>query len=135
MKKHTDKLRFGVVGVANTVIDFLVLFSLVKIGLSTITSNIISTTVALIFSYFANKNYTFQNLNKGSARTIVYFLIITLFGLWLMQPVIIETTSPLFNKILNNNFSLIASKGLATLFSLTWNYFMYRKFVFTDNKS
>jgi putative flippase GtrA len=131
LKKHADKFRFGVVGVANTVIDFSVLFLLVSLGLNAVLGNFISTSIALIFSYFANKKYTFRDLEKGSKKQFAYFLAITLFGLWIIQPIIIEGTSLILNSLkLNSYVLLFAGKLLATIVSLVWNYLMYRRFVF-----
>ena len=48
LKKHAEKYRFGVVGVANTAIDFGILFLLVHLGLNEILANYISTGCAFI---------------------------------------------------------------------------------------
>lgn len=134
LKKHAEKLRFAVVGVANTAIDFGVLFVLVKaFELPTIGSNYISTSVALIFSFFANKKFTFKNNSKNQTKQFVVFLAITLFGLWILQPLIIGGIDLMiagFN--LNSSFALLIEKLFATLASLIWNYLMYRKFVFNE---
>jgi len=131
LKKHAEKLRFAVVGGLNTAIDFAILFSLVALGLPTITSNFLSTSVALIFSFFANKKFTFRHDDKSTSLQFIYFLIITLFGLWVIQPVIIEGIRLLIGHLITNNFIvLLIGKVLATIASLIWNYLLYRKFVF-----
>ena len=132
IKKHEDKLRFAIVGGFNTAIDFVILFSLVALGLPTIASNILSTSVALIFSFFANKKFTFKNNNKVNKTQFPIFLIITLFGLWIIQPIIIELTKNIAGIMLKNNdiIILFIGKALATCVTLVWNYLLYRKFVF-----
>ena len=133
LKKHAEKLRFGIVGVANTAIDFGTLFILVKaFELPAIGSNYISTSVALLFSFFANKKFTFKNAGKNHARQFVVFLVITLFGLWIMQPLIIFATSFAISGILNSSLALLLEKAFASIASLIWNYLMYRKFVFNE---
>lgn len=134
IKKHADKFRFGIVGVANTAIDFGILFSLVALGLPAIVSNFISTSVALVFSFFANKKFTFRHSNKTSARHFATFLVITLFGLWVIQPIIILGVQSFVHGF-SKSLILFIGKLLATIASLIWNYLMYRKFVFTNDKA
>lgn len=131
IKKHAEKFRFVIVGGLNTVIDFGILFTLVALGLPAIASNFVSTSVAMVFSFFVNKSYTFKDNKKSTGKHVVYFLVITIFGLWVIQPVIIESVTLLLQPLLKTGFLvLFIGKGLATAASLTWNYLMYRKFVF-----
>ena len=134
IKKHEDKIRFSIVGGINTAIDFVILFILVSIGLPTIVSNIISTSSALVFSFFANKKFTFKNNSSKTKTQFIYFLIITLFGLWAIQPIIIELTRSVLELVIKNNYLLILLIGkiIATCVTLVWNYLLYRKYVFTD---
>lgn len=134
IKKHAEKIRFGLVGVINTALDFGVLLLLVKIfKFSTIGGNYISTSIALIFSFFANKKFTFKNNNKTQARQFIVFLAITLVGLWILQPLVIGGVEFMISGIaLNSSVELLIEKLFATLVSLIWNYLMYRKFVFKD---
>jgi len=134
IKKHAEKIRFGIVGIVNTAIDVAILFTLRIFGLPAIPSNIISTSVALVFSFFANKTFTFKGKDKISSKQIIYFLIITLFGLWVIQSVIIEGTNLLLGSWFTNKyFVLLIGKLFATGASLVWNYLLYRKFVFKNN--
>jgi putative flippase GtrA len=131
LKKHAEKGRFIIVGLINTAIDFGILFTLVNLGLPTIISNFVSTSIALLFSFFANKTFTFKGADKGTGRHFVYFLVITLSGLWIIQPIIIEGTQLLIGSwITNKNITLLVGKLLATCVTLVWNYLLYRKFVF-----
>lgn len=148
LKKHAEKLRFVVVGGANTVIDFGILFSLVALGLPTIASNFVSTSVAMVFSFLVNKSYTFKDTSKNTGKNITYFFVITVIGLWVIQPIIIEGVNlllgpwftgscpvKLIGELLGSWFKasylvLLIGKVLATAASLTWNYLLYRKFVF-----
>lgn len=148
LKKHAEKIRFGIVGVVNTIIDFVILFTLVALGLPAIASNFISTSAALIFSFFANKKFTFKHVGKNTNQQIAYFFLITIFGLWVIQPVIIEIINLMLGPWFLNSqlmvwtgsllgswfkasyFVLLIGKCLATLASLIWNYMLYRKFVF-----
>lgn len=131
LKKHVEKIRFGIVGVANTSIDFTVLFVLVALGLPTVVGNFFSTSTALIFSFFANKKFTFKHDDKNTNKQVVLFFAITLFGLWVIQPVIIESVKILISSWFTDKYIiLLIGKLFATGATLVWNYFLYRKFVF-----
>lgn len=131
LKKHAEKLRFAIVGGANTTIDFSILFILVLFGIDKITSNFISTSVALSFSFFANKKFAFRTVGRSSHYDIIKFLGITLFGLWIIQPFIINSVVVLTDSMHINKFIvLFVAKCLATGVTMVWNYLLYRKFVF-----
>ena len=132
LKKHADKLRFGIVGGANTAIDFGILFSLVNfLKFPIIYSNIVSTSVALIFSFFANKKFTFKYKDQNTKKQIITFFGITLVGLWIIQPIIITLVGALlFYFSFDKNIVLFIGKIIATCITLIWNYLLYRKFVF-----
>lgn len=133
--KHAEKLRFALVGSANTVIDFGLLFGLVFLGLDKIAANFISTGTAFVFSYFFNKSYTFKFTGKASKRQFALFLIITIFGLWVLQPIVIYSVSLALGGLgIQNALILLIAKLLATAVTLVWNYVLYKKYVFRSNK-
>jgi putative flippase GtrA len=130
-KKHAEKMRFALIGGINTAIDFLVLFILVGLGIPTLISNILSTSTALTFSFFANKKFTFKATNKITRSQVLQFLGITLTGLWIIQPVIIFTvTFTLSGLMLDPYVVLFIGKFIATIATLIWNYLLYKNFVF-----
>ena len=136
IKKHEIKLRFGIVGGLNTVIDFGLLFAFSSIlGIPRGLANIMSTSVAFMFSFFANKRYTFQSSNKENiVREILLFTLVTLFGLWVIQGLIIHFLSPALTSFgLSDNLALLSSKLIATIASLIWNYLLYSRVVFKKN--
>lgn len=128
IKNSQEKLRFGVVGVANTAIDFGLLFGLRALGVPVVTANILSTSVAFCFSFFANKKYTFRAPGTANIkREIISFIIVTLFGLWVIQTGIISLIVWCFG---SSAFTLFIAKLVATIASLTWNYVLYSRVVF-----
>jgi putative flippase GtrA len=128
---RNKKIRFIVVGTLNTSIDFGLLFLLKSLGLPVLTANVISSSTAFCFSFFANKKYTFQTSDTNVKREIILFLAVTLFGLWVLQPIAIVTiTHLLVNSTLSDNIILLIAKLLATVVSLTWNYLLYSRVVF-----
>lgn len=134
MKNKTQLLRFGVIGGVNTILDFGLLFFFQSLGLPISLANIMSTGIAFVFSFFANKNYTFHSTSSNILREMTLFIVVTLFGLWVIQTGIIQWILPFATNTLHNkDVALFASKLVATVVSMVWNYILYDRLVF-DNR-
>ena len=133
LAKHSDKIKFIIIGGFNTVLDFAILFALSNfLQLDKLISNIISTSIAMVSSYLLNKKYTFENTSKSRTQ-LIKFLVVTIAGLWGLQTIIIQSFSFLFVNIINNaNLTLFIGKIIATGASMVWNFILYKKFVFAD---
>jgi putative flippase GtrA len=100
--------RFGLVGILNTVVDFvllnilvvtilpkdLVLGSVTIFGTNyTITglvvAGVISGTVAMINSFIFNSFYTFK-ARKVDALHITYFFVLTIIGVYIFRPILLK---------------------------------------------
>jgi len=102
-----------------------------SLGLPVVGANILSTTTAFCFSFIANKKYTFKSQGNVK-REILLFVIVTLFGLWVLQNIVIQLALwPLSSTDLTSDTSLLIAKVVATLVSLIWNYIMYSRVVFS----
>ena len=81
-----------------------------------------------------NKKITFKSVSsnkKELIREMLLFIIVTLFGLWVIQNIVISISIPIFENLLKNKrISLLLSKLIATIFSLIWNFILYKKVVF-----
>jgi putative flippase GtrA len=142
--------RFGLVGILNTLVDVVLVNVLTQIvGLDLVLSGIISGTVAMINSFVFNQRFTFK-VHKTTPTRVFYFFAITMFGLYVIRPLILQfftkqwltpgefvysVTSSLslpFSRSFDiNNFAL----AMAILVVLAYNFLMYRKFVFTEGKA
>ena len=132
LRKHATKVRFGLVGAANTALDFGLLLVLANFfAVPHVIANIISSSIAFVSSFFANKKYTFKTTGQSVIREMILFTIVTLFGLWVIQSAIITLlTPPIQSIVTNETITLVIAKLVATLASLTWNYILYSKIVF-----
>ena len=131
MKNKSQLIRFGLIGVINTALDFGLLFMLKSIGLMATTANIFSTSIAFVFSFFANKKYTFRSSGTNIVREMILFVAVTLFGLWVLQTGVIWLVLPHLSKLLRSSeMGLLVTKLIATAVSMTWNYILYDKLVF-----
>ena len=72
LKKHAEKIRFVIVGGANTALDFALLFIFVNLCMNSIGANYLSTGISFIFSFFVNKSFTFMNKSGKAARQLFF---------------------------------------------------------------
>ena len=131
LKKHAEKLRFAIVGGANTALDFALLFLFVALGLNSIAANYISTSVAFLFSFFVNKSFTFKSKGGNVKKQFALFIGITIIALWVIQPLLILAVTAMLSPFgWNESLVLFIAKLVATVGSLIWNYIFYSRLVF-----
>ena len=132
--KNNQAFWFSIIGGINTALDFIILFVLTSFGIKIFIANIFSTGITFIISFLMNKKITFKSVSnnkKELIREMVLFILVTLFGLWVIQNIVISTAMPIFENLLKNKrISLLLSKLIATIFSLIWNFILYKKVVF-----
>lgn len=135
VKNNAQKGRFVLVGATSTAIDFGLLFVLrYWLNLPVIPANIGSTGIAFVFSFFANRKYTFRSDSKRIVRQMVLFTIVTLFGLWVLQSLVIELLLPSLRDLLGSQpTALLVAKLIATGVTMVWNYVLYSRLVFKES--
>lgn len=129
--------RFLLVGCANASIDAGVYVVLRALGLELFLANLISTTCGLIFSFFANRTFTFDartTTKRGLIWQAVNFFGVVGFGLWVIQPLVILGAVAVlearfdFPTVVVDLVAKVAAIGVA----LVWNYALFRVLVFRD---
>ena len=142
------KIRFGLVGIGNTLFNFLILnIMFFAFGQTKIISSIIATLCAVCVSFFLNRNFVFRHHGHSLWQPLM-FAAVTLSGVLLVQ----NSAFALFSWLLNDWSSTLTqqahtltgialseefvdinmSNALASLVVMVWNYNGYRLFVFTD---
>src|SRR5215216_5981670 len=83
--------KFGLVGILNTAIDFAIFNALTskKAGWKKIPANLVSTTVAMSFSFVMNRGFVFKATSGNVYLQTAEFIIVTAFGLYVLQNLII----------------------------------------------
>lgn len=131
LKKHAEKIKYLFVGGFNTLLDFALLFLFVALGIDKIVANYFSTGIAMVFSFFANKSFTFKNKDPRAKRQFALFIIVTVAAMWIIQPIVIWFTTLFLQPFISNDsINLFIAKIIATVVSLIWNYLFYSRVVF-----
>lgn len=125
--------KFGLVGVLNTAIDFGILNYLsgyfqITEGLQVIPIKAASFLVALVNSYWWNKNWVFEGKKRANPVT---FAIVSVIGISLNVSIVyILTTLISPPSTFSPQIWLNLANVAATFLSLTWNFLGYRLIVF-----
>lgn len=127
--RQSRVFRFVIVGIANTAFDFGVLYILVLAGVPYLWANMVSTSAALALSFALNRSYTFEASGKVWPQ-VLKFLMFTIFGLWVLQPLVMHLVFLVTPGSPENFLPLAFAKACATVVSMTWNFLTYDRFVF-----
>ena len=74
-------IKFSIVGVSNTLLNFVIFILLNNIGINYILASIISYSISIINSYFWNSRLVFKYDNKNKKSILIKFIILNLIGL------------------------------------------------------
>jgi putative flippase GtrA len=126
MKKSIKQfVKFSFVGGINTIIDAGIFFLLIKfMFLNYLIANVIAFFVAVTNSFFLNRSFTFKIKEKKKFDYHKFF-VVSLVGLLISEVVLFVSV---------NEFSLnpMFGKFIAIVFTVVWNFFGTRNFVFKN---
>ncbi len=128
-------MRFGVIGVMNTAIDFGILNLLLATTGRTdlaIVFNTISFSVAVTNSYFWNKYWTFEERGRGTTAQFFEFLVVSIAALIINDTVLYLLVRYVKITTVDPRVVINGAKLVATLASMTWNFLGYRFVVFKE---
>jgi putative flippase GtrA len=120
-------LTYSIIGVINTAIDFSLFLSLcLSFEIPAWQANLVSYSTAVVFSFFANRRFTFRPATRSGAGTIDQFgrfLVVSLMGL-AASSLIIYLLSPSTGKLL--------AKAVAIPVTLCLGFTVTRIWVFPE---
>ena len=134
-------MKFAIVGVLNTLVDFAV-FQTLNLTLGWVyAAQVLGYTFGVINSYLWNSNWTFREQRTRSAKEVVLFLLVNLASLgvslgmmWLLREVFgvtNEWVAQWMPKVLAGFIKGdTVAKLIATVFAIAVNYLGNRLFVF-----
>ena len=121
----STKVRFGLVGVANTALDAGCFLAVSAFGAPLVVANLISTSAGMALSFALNRTFTFRAGGQRVRRQAVLFFVVTVTGLWGVQGgVILLVTN------IHPGVPLIVAKAAGIAVGLVWNFLLYHHVVF-----
>jgi putative flippase GtrA len=117
--------KFCLVGLMNTAIDFSVyLFFSRTLGLYFLYANILAILLAMTFSFWANKYWTFQNNEKKIKLQYLKFALVNLVYFLLYNSIFFSLVE--YFKLFD-----LTAKIAAIMIGLFWNFFANRYWTFS----
>jgi putative flippase GtrA len=125
INKYKSLFKFGIVGVTNTIIDYVTFVILNAIGINYILCQIAAYSVGTLNSYIFNKNWTFKGNgnNKKPHEEFMEFLIINIITL-------IITELSLIVLLKEYKLNIYIAKVCIVILAQAANYFSYKLWVF-----
>ena len=120
-------IRFSIVGVGNTLVNWGMFFILNAFGVYYIISNLIAYAVATINSYIWNSLWVFKYGQGLKVNTSVKFFILNLIGLTV-------NTSIMYVLVDIFNFKKFVALVIASIFVVIMNYTVNKLWVFREKK-
>ena len=117
-------IKFGMVGVINTLINWIIFFILNALGMYYILANIIAYILGTVNSYLWNTLWVFKYKDKASTETTIKFIILNLIGLGLNTGILYVLVD-LCN--LNKFIGLVITTGIVMII----NYVVNKLLVFS----
>ncbi|HZV25030.1 MAG TPA: GtrA family protein, partial [Acidothermaceae bacterium] len=129
-KRAREILTFGVVGVANLVLDVGMFNLLVlEFGREAIAAKFVSTSVATVASYFMNRHWTWRHRARSRVhRELAVFTLLSLVALAVAEGCLWVSHSLGYSSTLADN---IAANGVGLAIGMVWRFWSFRKWVFT----
>ncbi|CEE03048.1 putative membrane protein [Caldibacillus thermoamylovorans] len=120
-------LKFGAVGILNTLISVVAYNILVLIGLNYIISNISGYTLGVLNSYYWNKNWVFKSGSKRNGLFLKFIAVnvISLGFNTLFLYILVDTL----------NFHSVISQLIATVIGMIINFVLNKKWAFESKES
>ena len=115
-------IKFGIIGISNTLINWIIFFLLNLVEVNYILANIIAYSLATINSYIWNSKWVFKYNNEKWVSSLK-FIIVNLVGL-ILNTIILFILVDMFN--INKIISLVMATGVVMII----NYISNRLWVF-----
>lgn len=117
-------IKFGIVGVVATIIDFLFLYIFKELlNIPIILSNTLSFTISVLYNYWASLTFVFNiNKEKNQKKNFILFITLSIVGLIINNLILWIITDIL-------KIYYIISKLIATIIVMIFNFITRKKFL------
>lgn len=125
-----EVMRFGVVGVGGVVVDVGLSNLFRHNGVGPFLSKALSTTIAAVLSYFANRHWSFAHRSRtGLRRELPLFIVLSAVGLGIAELCLVISENVLgYHSILAYN---ISANGFGLVLGTLWRFWSFKRWVFT----
>ena len=131
MQLHPIILRFfkfGMVGVSALAIESLIIFTLNYAGIPAKTSRLISLPIAILYTWYLNRNFTFNNKDRNKIKQLSIYYFYMLCGFVINYSVYLFILRVLGEETI---FVLIAI-SFGSLSSMTFNFLTSNFLIFKE---
>ena len=120
--------KFGIVGVSALAIESLIIFTLKYAGISPKISRLISLPIAILYTWYLNRNFTFKNKDRNKIKQLSIYYFFMICG------VIINYSVYLFIlRILGEEtVSFLIAISFGSLSSMTFNFLTSNYIIFKE---
>lgn len=135
LPKEVGRLvRFGIVGLSGTLLDFLVLTFLKEAaGFTTLLANTLSYSVGLINNFTWNRLWTYpDSRSKPLLTQLSQFAMVSLMGVMINNLIVLMLEPSLGALIGNPEIGYLPAKVVATGVVVFWNFIVNRLWTFND---
>lgn len=121
-------IKFALVGILNTLINWILFFILNNMGVYYLIANVISYSISTLNSYVWNSKWVFKYKGDNKKETTLKFILLNIFGLILNTLILFVLVDKLgFNKMIG----LIITTAIVMII----NYLINKLWVFKGTKS
>ncbi len=131
------QIKFAIVGVVNTLVDFVV-FNLLAgmLGFTVLSASLIAYSCGIATSFVFNRNWTFADRLSDTGRALILrFIGTNLLGLSINTLIVTLAVNGLTDRTdLSDGLVLASAKVLATMGTLMVNYTLMHRWVFVAGR-
>lgn len=127
-------IRFALIGVVGTVVDFTLLIVLKElIGLPTLLANTLSYSAGILNNFTLNRIWTYPDSRTRKALVqLLQFVLVSITGLLLNNLIVYGLEQPLGNLVGAADYGYLIAKAAATGLVMVWNFIVNRFWTFGD---
>lgn len=121
-------LKFNIVGFINTIVDFIVYFLLLKLGIGYKVAATVSYATGVVNSYFWNRGWTFKVKKEITKKEILKFILLNVICWGISLGVLVILYNLGFNQ---SGLKRLIAKGFASLVPAVVNFLGNKKWIFS----
>ncbi len=127
MSKILEFIKFGMVGIINTLTSFSIYYILIACNVNYLISNIFAYFISSIIGYILNKTWVFKHKDSKPINSVIKYYT-TYASSFLLSTFLMYILVDIFN------ISVLLAPVLTLGFTVPYNYIMSKKWTFSSSK-